>query len=107
MLKTASIALAGVAILALSVPADAHRAHHHKGHAKKHAAKVHYGGKPGLGYWRRGPERGYGFRFSSYKGDPFGADDYFDGDRCYYQKRRNFCVANKIFNGFWDEPTVR
>lgn len=107
MLKTASIALAGVAILALSVPADAHRAHHHKGHAQKHASKVHYGGKPGLGYWRRGPERGYGFRFSSYKADPFGADDYYDGDRCYYQKGRNFCAANRIFNGFWDAPTVR
>jgi hypothetical protein len=94
--------------LAISSPATAHmKRHHHAGDAhgspwitKGKAARVRYGGKPGLGYWRRGPEKGYGFRFSSYKGDPFGSDDYWDGDRCYYVLHRNHCVVNKIFNGF-------
>ena len=65
-----------------------------------HAEKVHYGGKPGLGYWRRGPAHGYGFGFSSYKGDPFGSDDYSDGQGCFYLHHKNYCVKNRIFTGF-------
>ena len=106
------IALVTTAVLvaAAATPASAH----HKRHGSKrivylsaayvpphaHANKVHYGGKPGLGYWRRGPEKAYGFRFSSYKGDPFGSDDYYDGDRCYYDHHRDFCLKSKIFTGF-------
>lgn len=62
--------------------------------------KIHYGGAPGLGYWRRGPEKGYGFGFSSYRGDPFGHDDYYDGHGCYYLRGHDFCAKNKIFTGF-------
>ncbi|MEQ1719233.1 MAG: hypothetical protein ABL907_25150 [Hyphomicrobium sp.] len=87
------------------LPAAPVRADHDTKHGK--AGKIHYGGKPHLGYWRKGPRRGYGFGFSSYKGDPFGADDYFDGDRCHYRRGQNFCVKNRIFNGFWDLPTHR
>ena len=99
-----------VLVAAAATPASAHR----KRHANKrivylsaayvpphaHANKVHYGGKPGRGYWRKGPEKGYGFRFASYKGDPFGSDDYSDGDRCFYVHHQNYCVKNKIFTGF-------
>lgn len=67
---------------------------------KKHAARVRFGGKKGLGYWRPGPKTGYGFAFSSYRKDPFGSDDYWDGGRCYYLHHKNFCMPNKIFNGF-------
>lgn len=82
----------------------AHRQHHHVSgqHGGKSAhrpARVRYSGRGGVGYWRPGPETGYGFGFSSYKGDPFGNDDYYDGGRCYYQKHHDFCVANKIFDG--------
>jgi hypothetical protein len=55
------------------------------------AAWVRYGGRPGLGYWRPGPASGYGFGFSTYKGDPFGSDDYWDGGRCYYRLHHDFC----------------
>lgn len=64
--------------------------------------KVHYGLRhhPHLGYWRRGPEQGYGFRFSSYKGDPFGSDDYYDGDRCHYLHHRDYCLKFDVPLGF-------
>jgi hypothetical protein len=70
--------------------------HHHHGHT----GKIHYGGRPGLGYWRRGPAVGYGFAFSSYRKDPFGADDYYDGGLCHYRKRHDFCYRQKQFTGF-------
>lgn len=89
-------------------PADAHKRQFRGDHgdgrvqktkARRKAARVRYGGRAGVGYWRPGPDAGYGFGFSSYKGDPFGSDDYYDGGRCYYRKHRDFCVANKIFDG--------
>ena len=95
MLKVVSIIVAACACVALSPVAEAH--HGHKHHT---ASKIHYGGKPGLGYWRRGPETGYGFGFSSYKGDPFGRDDYFDRDKCYYVHHHDYCLKNRIFDGF-------
>lgn len=102
MMKFAAL-LASALVLALSpMPAEAH--HTTK---KGKAAKVRYGGKPGLGYWRPGPKRGYGFRFSSYKGDPFSSDDYYDGDRCYYVHHTNYCVKNRIFMGIGHGPTHR
>lgn len=96
MFKIAHILAVALPVLA-AVPQAA--AHHYE---KKHhsAKKVHYGGKPGLGYWRHGPAMGYGFAFSSYRGDPFGSDDYYDGDRCYYDHHRDFCLKTKIFTGF-------
>lgn len=97
------LAAAGIAYLSLAVPASAHhRSGHYAGQHHYHyrAAKVHHGGKPHLGYWRRGPAKGYGFGFSTYRGDPFGDDDYYDGDRCYYVNHENFCMPNHIFNGF-------
>lgn len=100
MFKFAVLSATALAVVAVMPEAQAHRAHHHHTAHHQKAAKVHFGGKPGLGYWRRGPETGYGFAFSSYRKDPFGGDDYYDGDRCYYVHHKNFCVANKIFNGF-------
>lgn len=80
-----------------------HRRHryHSRRHVTDHrrAARVRYGGKRWRGYWRPGPETGYGFRFASYRGDPFGSDDYWDHGRCYYLHHSNYCVANKIFDG--------
>ncbi|HMN37281.1 MAG TPA: hypothetical protein PKD49_06165 [Hyphomicrobium sp.] len=99
MKLSASLALfcTGFFAAAETLPAQAH--HYQKHHAHE-AAKVHYGGSPGLGYWRRGPGKGYGFGFSSYKGDPFGSDDYWDSDKCYYVRHADFCIKNRIFTGF-------
>ena len=101
-MKSIPFAIAVAALAATAAPAQAHHKHHYAGHHHTALAvdKVHYGGRPGVGYWRRGPASGYGFGFSSYRGDPFGADDYYDGDRCYYIHHRDFCVAHKIFTGF-------
>jgi hypothetical protein len=74
--------------------------HYHSEYAGRHAKKIHKGGHGHAGYWRRGPEAGYGFGFSTYKNDPFGADDYFDGNRCHYRRHHDFCYYNKIFTGF-------
>jgi hypothetical protein len=92
--------VAALAVTAFVPDANAYKAHDHNAAHHLNAEKVRFGGKPGLGYWRRGPATGYGFAFSSYRRDPFGSDDYYDGDRCYYLHHKNFCVANKIFNGF-------
>jgi hypothetical protein len=101
-----AFAAAAIALAVFAAPAEAHKGRYHKHHHHHNAGKVHYGGKPGLGYWRRGPEQGRGFGFSSYKGDPFGSDDYYDGNRCFYVRHRDHCVKNNIFSGFnW--PYVR
>lgn len=96
--------LAASAALALTATASVTSAHTSRGVVGKHyhprAAKVRYGGRPNVGYWRPGPAQGPGFGFSTYRGDPFGSDDYYDGDRCYYVRHQNFCEANHIFNGF-------
>ena len=106
MSKVVLLAVVGIA-LAVAPAAEAHGRHHrhkhhdhHKHHAQQRAGAVHYGGQPGLGYWRKGPAKGYGFGFWSYKGDPFGSDDYYDGDRCYYVRHHDHCVKNKICSGF-------
>lgn len=83
----------------LTAPASAYHTHHGAG-KHRHAAKIRYGGAPGRGYWRPGPLYGYGFGFATYKGDPYGKDDYFDGGRCYYRHHRNYCVRTQIFTGF-------
>lgn len=101
------LALAAAAVFLASLPSPADAGHRGARHHHPHVGKVHYGGRRHLGYWRRGPARGYGFGFSSYRGDPFGSDDYFDGGRCYYVHHRDHCVKNRIFNGFWDLPTHR
>ncbi len=79
-----------------------HKSHAHKKHHSKHVrtGRIRYGGAPGLGYWRKGPKRGYGFAFSSYKGDPFGKNDYYDGDRCFYRDGRDYCDKRRIWTGF-------
>ncbi len=90
-----------LAVASFSPPAGAHHAKHHRHkHHAAHVNPVHYGGKPGLGYWRKGPEQGRGFGFWSYKGDPFGSDDYYDGNRCFYVRHHDHCVKNNIFSGF-------
>jgi hypothetical protein len=108
-MKVTHFAIAAAAFLAAtSAPVFAHRVHpcgsdpcatkHHGHHHKHHAKKIHYSGKHGVGYYRRGPKSGYGFGFSSYKGDPFGADDYYDGGRCHYLHNRDFCYPRRYFN---------
>ena len=63
--------------------AEAHHWHHrHDGYFK-------------LGYHRAGPPNGYRFGFATYAGDPFARDDYFDGRRCYYLHRRDFCRGSR------------
>jgi hypothetical protein len=78
MLKFVRVAgvLAGLAVLAPA--AEAHHWHHHVGDFR-------------LGYHRAGPPHGYRFGFATYAGDPFARDDYYDGGRCYYLHRRDFC----------------
>lgn len=103
MTKTVSFLAAAAMLAAITAPAHADkRTHHHHGYGHHHAAtaKIRYGGKPGLGYWRPGPANGYGFAFSTYKGDPFGRDDYSDGGNCFYMHHRDHCVKDWIFSGF-------
>lgn len=74
--------------------AAATTAHHHK--HKAHAAKQHkHGVGMRKGYSRPGPRYGYRFGFSTYAGDPFYSDDYFDGRRCHYLHHRDFCRGPK------------
>jgi hypothetical protein len=69
-----------------------HHRHAHKGHVVKH--HNHYSHLR-RGYYRPGPPYGYRFGFSTYAGDPFYSDDYFDGRRCYYLRHRDFCRGPK------------
>lgn len=66
--------------------------HAHEAHGSTHYKHGAYRHK---GYSRRGPLRGYGFGFSTYAGDPFYSDDYFDGRRCYYLHHQDFCRGPK------------
>jgi len=69
-----------------------HARHSHKAHVKtyhKHNAYLH------RGYSRPGPRYGYRFGFSTYAGDPFYSDDYFDGRHCYYLHHQDFCRGRK------------
>lgn len=98
-------AAVSVAFVVIAAPAGAKyqaRVRKYDNDFHYHAAKVRYGGSPHLGYWRKGPARGHGvaFAFSTYRGDPFGSDDYYDGNRCYYVHHQNYCMRNHIFNGF-------
>jgi hypothetical protein len=110
-------ALAAASALALSAPAaeangthhrhykSAHHAHHvHHRHASRHRVRIVYADKYGvlrLGRHRHGPPYGYKFGFATYAGDPFASDDYFDGHRCYYLHRRDFCLSpNRAFDPF-------
>ena len=108
-MKFTYVAIVSVALsvtAALSAPPAIAReypccdAGHHKHHAHHHAKKIHYSGKHGVGYYRRGPKSSYGFGFSSYKGDPFGADDYYDGGRCHYLHKHDFCYPTRYFNSW-------
>jgi hypothetical protein len=93
-----TVVAAALAMLASGAAATttAHSYHHyrhaHKAHGKiyhKHSAYRH------KGYSRHGPRYGYRFGFSTYAGDPFYSDDYFDGRRCYYLHHRDFCRGPK------------
>lgn len=75
-----------------------HGAHHH-GKGRK-AKRIKYGPRP-KGYWRPGPEKGYGFRFSTYRGDPFGKNDYYDGGDCFYRNGHNFCEPRNWRFNIW------
>lgn len=94
-----AMATAALAMLAAGANATTstyrHSHYAHKAH-KTHVAK-HYkhGAYLRKGYSRKGPRYGYGFGFSTYAGDPFYSDDYFDGRRCYYLHRRDFCRGPK------------
>jgi hypothetical protein len=89
---------AALAMLASNAGASTGTSHHkyarhsHKAHAAthhKHGAYQH------RGYSRSGPRYGYRFGFSTYAGDPFYSDDYFDGRRCYYLHHQDFCRGRK------------
>jgi hypothetical protein len=111
--------LAAASALALSAPAaeangthhrhyksahHAHHVHHRHRYANRHRARIVYADKYGvlrLGRHRHGPPYGYKFGFATYAGDPFASDDYFDGHRCYYLHRRDFCLSpNRAFDPF-------
>lgn len=95
------LAATSLVVVLHAASAQAHKSSsRHANHTHFKAAKVRYGGHLHVGYWRPGPARGPRFGFSSYKGDPFGSDDYYDGRQCYYVHHRNFCVHNHIFTGF-------
>lgn len=79
MLKVLSVASFVLGFAVLVPSADAHHWRHHN----------NYGFK--LGYHRYGPPYGPRFGFYTYAGDPFARDDYYDGRRCYYLHRRDFC----------------
>lgn len=98
----AAFFVAAAPVSAADLSAHTKRQHVHKKHHAKHArtGRIHYGGAPGLGYWRKGTLRGYGFAFSTYKGDPFGKNDYYDGDRCFYRDGRDYCDKRRIWTGF-------
>jgi hypothetical protein len=121
MLKLICV-LAAASALALSAPAaeangthhrhyksayhvhHAHRVHHKHRYANRHRVRIVYSDKYGvlrLGRHRAGPPYGYKFGFATYAGDPFASDDYFDGHRCYYLHRRDFCLSpNRAFDPF-------
>lgn len=100
MVRVLTAFAVAAAVMIVAPDAEAHRDKSHVHYKKHRIGKVHYGGKPGLGYWRKGPEQGKGFRFSTYKSDPFGSDDYYDGNRCFYVRHSDHCVKNNIFSGF-------
>jgi hypothetical protein len=93
-----ALAMAAATLAMLASGADANTTYHrysrhsHKAHVEtyhKHSAYWH------RGYSRPGPRFGYRFGFSTYAGDPFYSDDYFDGRRCYYLHHRDFCRGPK------------
>ncbi|HVZ05964.1 hypothetical protein [Hyphomicrobium sp.] len=89
------------ALLVLVSPAFAkttaslHHHYVHKAHVAKHHMHRRHSAHLRHGYWRPGPPYGYRFGFSTYAGDPFYSDDYFDGRHCYYLHRRDFCRGPK------------
>lgn len=85
-------------VAALTPPAAAARHAKTKSHPH-HAAHLRYGPAP-LGVWRPGPKRGYGFAFSTYRGDPFAKDDYWDGRECFYLHHRDFCRPYRAYEAW-------
>lgn len=102
-MRVSAVLLSGLIFVCMAGP-TAHARHLHHGyhghHKHRPAAKLRYGGAPARGFWRPGPSHGYRFGFATYKGDPFGKDDYFDGGNCYYRKHHDYCVPGQIFTGF-------
>jgi hypothetical protein len=99
MKKSIGMVAGMAAALALLSPAAGagtlhHRHAHHsyKGHGAHHHKHTAYSRR---GYSRRGPLYGYRFGFSTYAGDPFYSDDYFDGRRCHYLHHQDFCRGPK------------
>ena len=89
MKRIASMLVSGLAILAFVPAASAHQVTVAK---HGHAAKIRHGGDGHHGYWRPGPKTEYGFGFATYRGDPFGKDDYYDRSGCYYLHHKDFCL---------------
>ena len=89
---------AALAMLASNAGASTGTSHHkyarhsHKAHAATHHR---HGAYRHRGYSCPGPRYGYRFGFSTYAGDPFYSDDYFDGRRCYYLHHQDFCRGRK------------
>lgn len=105
-MKSSLVALAcAIAALSCAAPLSEeaaangwHKSHtSHNRYVAKHRRHAHPA-RPRhtrYGYGRPGPRHGYGFGFSTYAGDPFYGDDYFDGRGCYYLHRQDFCRGRK------------
>lgn len=88
MIKQASV-LAAVVALASALPFNnASATHLSRVHARHHGDYVVLH----RGYGRRGPATGLHFGFVTYAGDPFSRNDYFDGHRCFYRDRHDYCL---------------
>jgi hypothetical protein len=89
--------LASQAIAATTTPPSHHHLSHKAHVAKHHKSHKHHRHNPYVHrvYGRPGPLYGYRFGFSTYPGDPFYSDDYFDGRRCYYLHHKDFCRGPK------------
>jgi len=87
--------LAPVASASTAINRHTHHSYKHHSHKVHVAARHKHAAHKRKGYSRRGPLHGYGFGFSTYAGDPFAKDDYFDGRRCHYLLRQDFCRGPK------------
>ena len=93
-----------LAVASAAPIAEAHHCHHNCDVGKIHHAtgKSHHGPRP-LGYHRKGPVAGPGFRFATYRGDPFAHDDYYDGNNCYYLHHKDFCYPRTRWRMSFDD----
>jgi hypothetical protein len=93
-----ALAMLGSPAIAETSPKVSHQHRSHKAIAGKHYRHRNHDRHHSYVhriYGRPGPLYGYRFGFSTYPGDPFYSDDYFDGRSCYYLHHRDFCRGPK------------